>query len=74
MDLQVKALLAVAICITCQNAIAQPAQQNDISRPGGVASKARLTPKERQRALERYFVEACQKENSCDGDCKEVYD
>jgi hypothetical protein len=71
----ITALLAISLLVIGLNAVAQTVQQpNDISKPGNADSKTRQTPQERQRYLERYFVEMCQKENRCDGDCKEVYD
>jgi hypothetical protein len=74
MSRQITALLVISLFVITQTAAAQPAPQNDVSRPGNADAKTRLTPQERQRTYERYFVEICQKENRCDGDCKEVYD
>jgi hypothetical protein len=74
MGRHITALLAICLFVISQGAIAQPVQQNDVSKSGSADSKTRQTPQERQRYLQRYFVEMCQKENRCDGDCKEVYD
>jgi hypothetical protein len=64
----------VSLGMAYQTAVAQPVQQNELSKPSGVVPEERQTPQELQRFYERYFVEVCQKTNRCDGSCKEVFD
>jgi len=55
-------------------AFAQSDQQNNAAKPTVAEPEERQTPQELQRFYQRYFTEICQKENRCDGSCKEVFD
>jgi hypothetical protein len=70
----IRIVLLLNIVMAGQAAFAQSAQQNDLAKPNAVQPEERQTAAEVQRFYQRYFTEICQKENRCDGSCKEVFD
>lgn len=74
MGARISIVLLLSVVMVGQAAFAQPVQQNDPAKPDAVQPEERQTAGEVQRFYQRYFTEICQKENRCDGSCKEVFD
>jgi hypothetical protein len=70
----IRTALLLNVAMVGHAAFAQPVQQNEPAMPNAVEPEERKTAEELQRFYQRYFTDICQKENRCDGSCKEVFD